>query len=200
MKMNARELNNFHKDNAYYLDLAYKNKLNYYYIKNDTMYIAGTDNLVDVHDDVTKVPAWGKIIDSARYNMVKPILDKNPQIKHLVGHSLGGLTSLRLQKEMPERDFEATTYGAPVIGFFGGKNTRYRHPGDPISMFDLGKTHNVLVASSNPLTLHSYRGYTYDFDKHDLKPVTTQPTTPEITTQIPKSFNPVQTNNTYRIY
>ena len=47
--MNVRERNEFHKDNAYFLDLAYKNKLNYYYIKGDTMYIAGTDNMTDVY-------------------------------------------------------------------------------------------------------------------------------------------------------
>ena len=54
--MNRRERNEMHKDDAYFLDLAYKNKLNYYYIHNDTMYVAGTDNLQDVYDDITKVP------------------------------------------------------------------------------------------------------------------------------------------------
>ena len=77
------------------------------------------------------------------------------------------------------------------MGFWGGNNTRYRHPGDPISIFDLGKTHNVLVPSSNPLTLHSYKGYTYDFTNHDIKPVE-----PQIT--IPNLVNPVQTNNSYQ--
>ena len=116
--MNAYERNKFHKDNEYFLQSAYKNKLNYYYINNDTLYIAGTDNLTAVYDDIAKVPAWGKLTDSARYNMIKPIIDKHPQIKKLVGHSLGGITTLRLQKENPERNFEVITYGAPVFGFF----------------------------------------------------------------------------------
>ena len=192
-KLTAYERNKIYKDNVYWFDKAYQNKFNYYYIKGDTMYIAGTDNMTDVHDDITKVPVWGKLTDSARYNMVKPILDKNPQIKKLVGHSLGGVTSLRLQTEYKKegRDFEVTTYGAPVMGFWGGNNTRYRHPGDPISIFDLGKTHNVLVPSSNPLTLHSYKGYTYDFANHDIKPVE-----PQIT--IPNLVNKVQTDNSYQ--
>ena len=76
--MNQDQRKKFHKDNAYWLDKAYQNKLNYYYIKDDTMYIAGTDNMTDVYDDVTKVPKWGKITDAARYNMVKPVIDKNP--------------------------------------------------------------------------------------------------------------------------
>ena len=162
------------------------------------MYVAGTDNLQDVYDDITKVPKWGYITDSARYNMVKPVLDKHPQIKKLVGHSLSGIVALRLQKEMPERDFEVTTYGAPVFGYWSGKNTRYKHQFDPISMFDMGAKITP-IASVNPLTLHSYKGYSqhasvvYDFKKHSIQPANTE-------TQIPKSFNPVQTDNTYRIY
>ena len=190
--MNRRERNEMHKDDAYFLDLAYKNKLNYYYIHNDTMYVAGTDNLQDVYDDITKVPKWGYITDSARYNMVKPVLDKHPQIKKLVGHSLSGIVALRLQKEMPERDFEVTTYGAPVFGYWSGKNTRYKHQFDPISMFDMGAKITP-IASVNPLTLHSYKGYTYDFKKHSIQPANTE-------TVVPKLFNPVQTDNTYRIY
>ena len=190
--MNVRERNEFHKDNAYFLDLAYKNKFNYYYIKGDTMYIAGTDNMTDVYDDITKVPVWGYLTDSARYNHVKPLLEKHLQIKKLVSHSLGGVVALRLQKEMPERDFEVTTYGAPVFGYWGGKNTRYKHQFDPISMFDMGAKITP-IASVNPLTLHSYKGYTYDFKKHSIQPANTE-------TVVPKLFNPVQTDNTYRIY
>ena len=205
--MNRDQRNKFHKDNAYWLDKAYQNKLNYYYIKDDTMYIAGTDNMTDVYDDVTKVPAWGKITDSARYNMVKPILDKNPQIKKLVGHSLGGQTALRLQQQMPERKFEVTTYGAPVMGFFGGNNTRYRHPLDPISMFDMSPfTKSVPVLSINPLTTHSYKGYTYDYDKGNLAPkfpINQAPPSNELVQQnynsIPKNFNSVSANNSYKI-
>ena len=204
--MNRRDRNSMHEDDAYWLDKAYNNKLNYFYIKGDTMYVAGTDNKQDVWDDITKVPAWGKLTDSARYNMVKPVLDKNPEIKKLVGHSLGGITALRLQEQMPERKFEVTTYGAPVMGFFGGNNTRYRHPLDPISMFDMSPfTKSVPVLSINPLTTHSYKGYTYDYDKGNLAPkfpINQPPPPNELVQQnynsIPKNFNSVSTNNSYQ--
>ena len=179
--MNRRDRNRMHEDDAYWLDKAYNNKLNYYYIKGDTMYVAGTDTKQDVWDDITKVPKWGYLTDSARYKMIKPVLEKQPQIKTLVGHSLAGLVVLRMQKEHPERDYEVRTYGAPVFGYWGGKNIRYKHQFDPVSLFDMGAKITP-VASVNPLTLHSYKGYTYDFSNHDIKP-----------------SERVQTNNTYRI-
>ena len=192
-RITAFERNRLHKLNADGLDKAYAKRDILYHIEGDTMYIAGTDNLQDVHDDITKVHMFGSLTDAERYKMVKPILNKNPQITKLVGHSLGGVTALRLQTEYKKegRDFEVTTYGAPVMGFWPGNNTRYRHPGDPISIFDLGKTHNILVASANPLTLHSYKGYAYDFTNHDITPVE-----PQIT--IPNLVNKVQTDSSYQ--
>ena len=192
--MNRRHRNSMHEDDAYWLDKAYNNKLNYFYIKGDTMYVAGTDNKQDVWDDITKVPKWGYLTDSARYKMIKPVLEKQPQIKTLVGHSLAGTVVLRMQKEHPERDYSVRTYGAPVFGYWGGKNIRYKHQFDPVSLFDMGA--NITpVASVNPLTLHSYKGYTYDFSNHDIKPV--EPVESEI--KIPNLTNPVQTNSTYII-
>ena len=102
---------------------------------------------------------------------------------------------------MPERDFEVTTYAAPVIGFWGGKNTRYRHPGDIISSFDLSPfTHEILVPSVNPLTLHSYRGYTYNWDKGDIAPAPKRPPANELTQQItiPNYVNSASINNSYQ--
>ena len=126
-----------------------------------------------------------------------------------MGHSLGASVALALQKNNPER-FTVTTYGAPVtIGlspFRDGKVERYKHIGkagesDPIASLDFF-ANEVPINSSNPFKLHSYKGYVYDYDNHNLKPTNPKPTViqQQITTQIPKSFNPVQTNNTYRIY
>ena len=33
----------------------------------------------------------------------------------------------------------------------------------------------VPINSENPLTLHSYKGYVYDWDTHDIKPSETKP-------------------------
>ena len=53
------------------------------------------------------------------------------------------------------------------FGFWDGKNKRYNHPDDVVGMFNM-EAKNVLVPSLNPLTLHSYKGYTYNFDKHHI--------------------------------
>jgi hypothetical protein len=60
-----------------------------------------------------------------------------------------------LKKSIPNT-FKTTTYGAPVfLGLKGGN--RYRHLGDPVSMFDFGaKSVGFLL---NPLNAHSYSNY-----------------------------------------
>jgi hypothetical protein len=65
------------------------------------MYIAGTSNLKDVYDDITKIPFFGTITDSTRYNQAKTALDLNPNITKIVGHSLGGSVALEFQKKQP---------------------------------------------------------------------------------------------------
>ena len=91
--------NNFHKLNENGLNQAYNNH-NKIHVDNDTLYIAGTSNLKDVYDDLTKIPFFGTVKDSTRYNQAKTALDSNPHIKNLVGHSLGGSISLEIQTKM----------------------------------------------------------------------------------------------------
>ena len=192
----------FHQFNEEGLDLAYKS-FTYTYIIGDTLFIAGTQNSQDVYDDVRHVPWWGNMKKTQRYKDAELHLRKNPQIKHLVTHSLGSSVGLALQKNHPERNFTVVTYGAPVIGMldpFRGdaKVERYKHTGkagesDPIASLDMFAT-EVPINSSNPFKLHSYKGYVYDYDNHSIKPAEPKPTT-----AVPKLFNPVQTNNTYRI-
>ena len=192
----------FHEFNEKGLDLAYKNKLTYTYIIGDILFIGGMQNSQDVYDDVRHVPWWGDMKKTQRYKDAELHLRKNPQIKHLVTHSLGSSVGLALQKNHPERNFTVVTYGAPVIGMldpFRGdaKVERYKHTGkagesDPIASLDMFAT-EVPINSSNPFKLHSYKGYVYDYDNHSIKPAEPKPTA------VPKLFNPVQTNNTYRI-
>ena len=178
----------FHQRNEEGLNLAYKrNKgiLPYIYPERDTLYIAGTQNAQDVYDDVRHVPFWGDMKKTERYKTAETYLNKNPQIKRLVGHSLGGSVVLALQKNNPERNYEVVTYGAPVfVGLdpFRDKKfkvQRFKHIGreaqsDPISSLDMFAT-IVPINSENPLTLHSYKGYVYDWDTHDIKPSETKP-------------------------
>ena len=80
--------NNFHKLNEKGLNNAYNNH-NKIHVENDTLYIAGTSDLKDVYDDITKIPFFGTVKDSTRYNQAKTALDSNPNITKLIGHSLG---------------------------------------------------------------------------------------------------------------
>ena len=204
----------FHQRNQLGLDMAYKRSkgpLPYIFPERDTLYIAGTQNAQDVYDDVRHVPPlpWSDMKQTERYKTAETYLNKNPQITKLVGHSLGGSVVLALQRNNPERNYEVVTYGAPIfvdLNPFRDKKfkvQRFKHIGregqsDPISMFDMGAKITP-VDSENPLTLHSYKGYVYDWDNHTIKPSETKPVIqPQITTQIPKLVNPVQTNSSYQ--
>ena len=102
----------------------------------------------------------------------------------MVTHSLGSSVGLALQRNNPERDFHVVTYGAPVIGMldpFRGdfKVERYKHVGrigepDPVASLDMF-ANVVPINSKNPLTLHSYKGYVYDWDSHNIKPSVSKP-------------------------
>jgi len=102
------------------------------YTNGDTLYIAGTQagKLVsgslpwnwgsgnfskgaeDVWDDVSKIPFYGDLKNSTRYKEAETALKANPNIKRVVGDSLGGSVALELQKQYPQ--LESRTYGAPI--------------------------------------------------------------------------------------
>ena len=91
----------FHQFNETGLELAYKNKVSYTYIIGDTLFIGGTQNSQDVYDDIRHVPWWGDMKKTQRYKDAETHLKNNPQIKRLVGHSLGASVALALQKITP---------------------------------------------------------------------------------------------------
>ena len=146
--------NTFHHRNQIGLDSAYKsdNKIS---IKDDTMFLAGTSNLQDVWDDL-KIPL-GLTKFSQRYQDADNLLKSNRQIKNIVSHSMGGIVSLELQKQHPNRDFDITTYGAPVLQMGGQKYKRFRHAGDLISGLDDGAI--TYKGTINPKVAHKYSGY-----------------------------------------
>ena len=143
--------NNFHKLNEIGLNNAYSND-NKVYVKGETMYIAGTSDLKDAFDDISKIPFYGDIKNSTRYNQAKKLLETNPQVQNLTGHSLGASIALQLQKDNSK--YHTTTYGAPVLQLnpFTTGN-RYRFKNDPISMFDNG----AITIDSIRLNPHSYK-------------------------------------------
>ena len=105
-----------------------------------------------------------------RYGQAKEELEKQgDKVKHLVGHSMGGNVALEMQKEKPH--LKSTTYGAAVWQPFSTEQgDRYRHGGDPISMFDRGA--KTIGGSWNPVSAHAFTGYpegTYASNTADVK-------------------------------
>jgi len=106
------------------------------YTHGGTTYIAGSHTARDWWDDVTKVPFWGDVRKSERYQQADKALKANPKVTRVVGHSLGGAVALEAQKQNPK--LASRTYGAPVFDPLGldSKAERYRNVGDPVSIFD----------------------------------------------------------------
>ena len=117
------------------------------YTKGTTLFIAGTKSFGDVLDDIA-IPL-GMTNTTARHRDASMVLNANPRIRRVVGHSLGGAVALQLQKENPE--LQAVTYGAPVFSLSGSAD-RYRELGDPVAALDFGSSWS-LPAGWNP---HAY--------------------------------------------
>jgi hypothetical protein len=138
----------------------------YYNPENRTLYIKGTvpTSLKDWSDDVRYIPFWGDIHNADRskqaFAAYDRLINEGKYIDRVVGHSLGGSVSLQLQQD---KGIELSrTYGAPVwdIGgvFHRGAVERYRHPLDPVSIFDRGATITWRQPQWNS---HGYDSYDY---------------------------------------
>jgi hypothetical protein len=86
----------FHKQNEEGLEKAY-NSPNYLYKDGDILYVGGTQTARDAYDDISKIP-WGLTRYSQRYQDADKVVQQDPSIKTLSGHSLGGSVALELQK------------------------------------------------------------------------------------------------------
>ena len=130
----------------------------------DTLYIAGTQSLRDVADDLL-IPLH-LVRNSQRYQQALAALHRaNGRVKYLAGHSLGGAVAAVLQEDAingnlgPKyRGFrEVRTYGAPLLHSDHIPNLHaYRRSWDPVSAFDSGAATSSAVVGWNP---HSYGGY-----------------------------------------
>ena len=119
-------------------------------VKGDALFVAGTKSLRDAWDDL-KIP-FGLTSWSEGYQNADRVLDASPQVRRVVGHSLGGAVALELQKTHPQLKLSSETYGAPVASF-SGSSQRHRHWLDPVAIFDWG-AETTLPQGLNP---HSYQ-------------------------------------------
>ena len=150
------------------LDKAYQNTN--YFIHGNTLYIAGTNSWLDVFDDITKVPFYGNLKQSERYQQAEKALKENPQIKHAIGPSLGGSVALELEKNFPKQIQTSRTYGAPVLDLteheMDPRVQRYKYMFHPVAVFD-----NAANVSVNSKTLtHSYANVSNNFTSSEERP------------------------------
>ena len=58
-------------------------------VSGENMANAGTQTWRDTYD-VTRIPFWGDLRNSERYQQLNKALENNPQVTNLTAHSLGG--------------------------------------------------------------------------------------------------------------
>lgn len=103
----------------------------------------------------------GRLKSTQRYIYSKNIIIENPNIKHVVGHSLGGAIGSHLISEYPHLTGRA--YGAPAIFTFRNPRTEfYSHYGDPVAVTNVKVKQNYRFDVFKPESLfgiHSYKGF-----------------------------------------
>lgn len=151
------EIKNTHRFNETLLRAAYKKPGDWTAVSSDKMAVAGSQTAKDWHDDFRYIPFYGDLRKSDRFGQLNTALQKHPETKQLIGHSLAGSVILEKQKYYP--NFETTTYNAPVLQLSSmPQGQRYRNTYDPISMFDLGAKTIGTGSVFNPKQSHSYTG------------------------------------------
>jgi len=155
-----------------------------YHVFGDSLYIAGSWTAKDWYDDFTKIPFWGDTRNATRYIEAEKALKANPQIKTVVGHSLGGAVALELQKQHPY--LKSRTYGSPTFDPFGVDNAergagyyssksedkvqRFRSAGDPFSFFDASAQTSIDLTPFNSYSLtHDYSKLGQQFTTEEIE-------------------------------
>ena len=136
------------------------------YIDGNKAYVAGTRSAWEAIMDWNRIAKWDTQ-HIERYSQLMQALESNPQVDTLIGHSLGASTAAEVQRQTNNK-YMARYYGGPFLNLnpFDGpdpRNQTFRHPGDPISMFD--RKANTIRPSNFMSWLwgHSYSGFDPDY-------------------------------------
>lgn len=102
------------------------------YVQGDTLYVAGTKNLTDVLD--WPLLPQHKVKQTHVYKMAKAALLKAPNVKRIVGHSLGASVASDLATDYGKR---ASLYSEPAMRMHNEPGQEsFHHPFDPVAVFD----------------------------------------------------------------
>jgi len=109
-----------------------------------------------LRQDNTKI----KVYETDRYKEAEKALKANPNIKRVVGHSLGGAVALELQKNFPylKGDVYGTPYADPLGKAPEGPIQRFRQAADPISILD----NSAQTSIPTSLNTHDYHSIAND--------------------------------------
>ena len=133
------------------LTKAYESDNNLY-LKDGTLYIAGTKGIRDAITDTTIL--FGGLQDTYRYKNAF-LTARDNHVHTVVGHSLGSAIGQRIAEKLPT--IRARLYGSPsVTGVQSNRIKYYRHRFDPISGLNMMPNVEQTVHLGNP---HSYRGF-----------------------------------------
>ena len=145
------------------LRLAYERPDGLY--QNGTrLYVAGTGGgrrwLGNLYDDITKVP-FNRTNETQRFKDAKRKIEEEGNIEQIIGHSLGGATTLHLSKDYDNR-FKTRVYASPTVSFEKPdrteQNVRVRGKYDPISILDRGAV-TVDKGTVEPFANHFMEGF-----------------------------------------
>ena len=136
------------------------------YSTGKTLYISGTtgkDGSItrDIIDDLIHLPTRNAE-QTQKYKDVINYLKDNPQIKRVVGHSLGSAVVNTINQNFPNK-YQSTTYATPAIKpkRKGKQDPRYRdwrNPNDPVSALD-GYAITSDYNEPNMITSHGFKNF-----------------------------------------
>ena len=156
------------------------------YKTGKTLYISGTtgkDGSItrDIIDDLIHLPTRNAE-NTEKYKDVIEELKKSPEIKRIVGHSLGSAVVNTINQNHPNK-YQTTTYATPAVkpkrkGKQDPRHRDYRNPNDPVSALD-GYAITSDLNEPTPLSAHGFKNFAGNGLWH-IRP----------TTAISNGFNP----------